>query len=133
MRLPPRGPSLKKLKHFKVNHPSTEARADAHALDKWIRLVVQHAPLEELWLDTKLDCTRIRHDRFGPTACHDGLIQHLAARHSQTLRVLKMEECYVSTRAYCLISRCARLCDLRIGINGYTLVRSVVDTLVLFG
>lgn len=116
-----RGPRLRKLKRFKVLHPPTEASDDAFALGKWIRLIISGASLEELHLKTSIQDYNGRHERFGPVANHNGLIAHLVARHARTLRVLNMEECYVSWKTFCTISRCTRLEQLKVGIKGHQL------------
>lgn len=117
-----RGPRLRRLKYLQVVHPLTEMRHEAIGLDTFIRLVISGAPLEELHVQ-KLTQSHYRLARtyFGPLARHDSLIAHLVVRHAKTLRVLNMEECYVSWKALCAIDQCTHLEQLRVGINGYQL------------
>lgn len=81
------------LRRLKITHAYTSSRQYTLNMCKWIRRLVSHSPLECL----EIICDDRDENLGGPHITYDGLIDHLVARHSNTLRVLLMRDAFIGT------------------------------------
>ncbi|KAL5498375.1 hypothetical protein ACEPAH_2517 [Sanghuangporus vaninii] len=91
---------LQSLKHLKVRHSHTNSRIQAVKMCVWIRRLISASCLEEL----EVVCENSDSQQCPPRGPghgirYDGLIEHLSARHRETLRVLRMPGSYLSKRS----------------------------------
>jgi hypothetical protein len=118
MRRPVRAPPLRALISLTLHAPLSSTSLEAFSLCVFARLVVGKArALERIVLITQ-DA-----DPRTPGVAHDSLLQHLAARHAQTLREVCMRECFVREHALRnMFSTCRKLRRVEIAVDRRVLV-----------
>ncbi|KAI0742435.1 hypothetical protein C8Q80DRAFT_1188375 [Daedaleopsis nitida] len=105
-------PRLIRLRHFTVHYIPVMTRIDAAHMYKWVRRVISHAPLECLRLIPEFVT------QGGAAVTFDPLLEHLAARHAQNLRVLDMKECFVGRTALIMLCKtCTNLEELNVAVS----------------
>ena len=112
-------PCLSHLRHLTIQYTDVDTCEDAAYLYKWLRWVASRAPLESL----HLICDDVN---FGAVPTFDPLIEHMCAKHAETLRVLVIPGCYVGQHALkALCASCTELEELSVLITTDTLVRAL--------
>ncbi|KAF9463355.1 hypothetical protein BDZ94DRAFT_1259156 [Collybia nuda] len=116
---PSRFPTLSTLKYFTAKHVRIYAKRDVIRFCKWIRMVVAASPIESL----RVICDdNDNYPQLGPNICFDNIINHLAARHSTTLRALNLRSAYLSDNALRLLfTTCTLLEELDISAGKHTM------------
>ncbi|KAL5525283.1 hypothetical protein ACEPAF_9153 [Sanghuangporus sanghuang] len=105
---------LQSLTHLKVRHAHTNSRIQAVKMCVWVRRLISASCLEELEVvcaNSGLQQCPSRGPGHGIR--YDGLIEHLSARHRETLRVLRMPGSYLSKRSIKkLLGKDGKGCDM---------------------
>lgn len=91
---------------------------------KWIRMILSAAPIEHL----RVICDHDDEDAFyGANICFDNIIDHLAGKHSATLRILDLRSAYLGVMALeLLFTTCTGLEELYISAGKRATVSSSV-------
>jgi hypothetical protein len=124
LRSPSKIPALSNLRSFTVRYQRIQRGRDATRLCVWIRRAIARSPLAHLRLlcEPTADGSPAR---SGANVNFDGLVTHLASKHSQTLRSLDMSPAFIGSDVFQLLCvRCVTLDELSVSVGVRSLVRS---------
>ncbi|KAJ6615400.1 hypothetical protein B0H10DRAFT_1801525, partial [Mycena sp. CBHHK59/15] len=116
------GPRLPRLHSFTACHPSINTAPGAASLCSWIRRIIARAPLVHL----RLLCDSLNRRTHNAHVALTGLVEHLAAVHTATLRTLDLGGALLGVSALTLLyGACTALEELRagLGVRGFVHVR----------
>ncbi|KAJ6615376.1 hypothetical protein B0H10DRAFT_1801539 [Mycena sp. CBHHK59/15] len=108
------GPRLPRLHSFTARHPSINTAPDTARLCSWIRRIIARAPLVHL----RLLCGSLDSRTHTAHVALTGLVEHLAAVHTATLRTLDLGGALLGVSALTLLyGACTALEELRAGLG----------------
>ncbi|KAF8968746.1 hypothetical protein BDZ97DRAFT_1797828 [Flammula alnicola] len=110
---PPRQPKLTSLRSFTAIYSRIHSKHDVREFSKWVRRAIAGSPrLEELRL------TRGDDSDWSHTTAYDGLVDHIVAKHSETIRVLDFGAALVGVgKLKAVLKSCVRLEEVSVAAD----------------
>jgi capsule polysaccharide modification protein KpsS len=117
MRVPKNQPRLLALRSFTATYNQVHSKKEANQLDKWIRRAIAgSSKLEELCMICDQQEPDHSDFRVGPAVAHDPIVDHIAKKHADTIRILRFHSAFVSINGLkALFGTCTKLeiCQFR--------------------
>ena len=102
-----------------MKHPPAQTKRDVLALCKWIRTVISSSPIEDL----RIICDD---EHSGANVSYDSIVDHLAKKHSSSLRMLDFPRAYIGLHAIkSLFTTCLHLQEFCVSTGRSALVKPI--------